>query len=278
MGRERWADRDFDARRCEPVGRVSFTGRGAAWAGRFGSPREACRDRSIQPVSWARSDVDALLFFHVPGPLEREPGIRLGFSDRSLALLLSFPALRSALFLPSDRGPETGRLAGWRGSRIKKASALLVLRKSSRLSSSTPPPSDSLGRSASHPPPAPPFPREAPLIEASSPDWEPFGALFEGLRGLLSLRRVDPAEGVVVHRFTAELAADAPANAMPIKNRHHRQKSGVESHGFEAARQHGFPPPPPFRRPVVPGGLFGRSGPPALGHPVRGPSGARCAA
>jgi hypothetical protein len=48
--------------------------------------------------------------------------------------------------------------------------------------------------------------------------------LFEERRGLLSLQRVDPAEGVVVHRFTAEIAVDAPANAMPIKNRHHRQK------------------------------------------------------
>jgi hypothetical protein len=47
--------------RVEPGSLVSFTGWGAAWAGLLGSPREACVDRMIQPVSFARSDVDALL-------------------------------------------------------------------------------------------------------------------------------------------------------------------------------------------------------------------------
>jgi hypothetical protein len=39
-----------------------------------------------------------------------------------------------------------------------------------------------------------------------------------------------------------KVAEDAPANAMPISNRHRRQNSGAQSHGFGPARQHGSPP------------------------------------
>ena len=65
--------------------RVACSGWGAAKASQLGSPREACRDRSTQPVSFARSNVDALLFSmpvepRVCGPSGLDCDIRI---DRS---------------------------------------------------------------------------------------------------------------------------------------------------------------------------------------------------